>query len=555
MTLLSNMKIGKKIGVVLGAVLLLMTALSVLSLWALQTIDKNNVTLVQRLTKARLAGDVAGDTSTLAQRVGIMVLSGKMTDDDAKRIQDVRATRNAALEQFQKLADTPTSIQHGKDLGDLVKSMVSSSDQVINGLKNGNTSEAAKAFREYARTTESLYGKAKEATKFQLDKADEVDKSNKETESTIWTTVLVGSLAGIAGAIFAGIVLTRGIATPLAAVVAQVDSIAKGDLSKDTSVETQERKDEIGVLACAMQTMIVGLRRMVQEISSGIQVLSSSSTELLASSDQMTSASRHASEKANSVSAAAEQMSSNATSVAAGMEQTSTNLGHVSTATDQMTSTITEIASNSEKARRITDDATRQASRITEQINELGAAAREIGKVTETITEISSQTNLLALNATIEAARAGAAGKGFAVVANEIKALAQQTAAATEDIKTRIASVQASTSVGITEVGKISSVIGEVSAIVNSIAAAIEEQAASTKDIARNIAEASTGVSDANARVAETSAATKEIARDTVEVNGTAREMAEGSDRVRDSARDLSNAAETLKLTVSRFHV
>ena len=154
-------------------------------------------------------------------------------------------------------------------------------------------------------------------------------------------------------------------------------------------------------------------------------------------------------------------MSSNITSVAAGMEQTTTNLSHVASATEQMTSTIGEIAQNSEKARRITDEATRQAARITEQIDQLGVAAREIGKVTETITEISSQTNLLALNATIEAARAGSAGKGFAVVATEIKALAQQTAAATEDIKGRIAGVQSATAGGITEIGKVSQIIQE----------------------------------------------------------------------------------------------
>src|ERR1017187_5300530 len=154
-----------------------------------------------------------------------------------------------------------------------------------------------------------------------------------------------------------------------------------------------------------------------------------------------------------------------------------------------MTATIGEIASNSEKARRITEDATRQAARISEQMNQLGTAAQQIGKVTETITEISSQTNLLALNATIEAARAGSAGKGFAVVANEIKGLAQQTAAATEDIKGRIAGVQSSTAGGIAEIGKVTQVIREVSDIVSAIAAAIEEQATVTKDIARNIGE------------------------------------------------------------------
>ena len=305
-------------------------------------------------------------------------------------------------------------------------------------------------------------------------------------------------------------VLTRSIASPLAAAVSHLNEVAEGDLSKDAPAEFQARGDEIGLLARAKQLMIENLRQMVKELSGGVEVLSSSSSELSANSGQMSEGGRQASDKAHAVAAAAEEMTANVVSVAAGMEQTTTNLTSVASATEQMTATIGEIAANSEKARRITEEATRQAARISEQMNHLGKAAQEIGKVTETITEISSQTNLLALNATIEAARAGSAGKGFAVVANEIKELAQQTAAATEDIKTRIAGVQSSTAGGIAEIEKVSQVIHEVSDIVASIAAAIEEQATVTKDIARNIGEATAGVRDANSRVAESSQVTAE---------------------------------------------
>jgi methyl-accepting chemotaxis protein len=188
-------------------------------------------------------------------------------------------------------------------------------------------------------------------------------------------------------------------------------------------------------------------------------------------------------------------------------------------------------------------------------MNQLGTAAQQIGKVTETITEISSQTNLLALNATIEAARAGSAGKGFAVVANEIKELAQQTAAATEDIKGRISSVQSSTTGGIAEIDKVSQVIHEVSDIVASIAAAIEEQSTVTRDIARNVAEASVGVRDANKRVSESSQASSEIARDIVGVDQAATQMADGSERVRSSATRLSEVAGQLETAAGRFRV
>jgi methyl-accepting chemotaxis protein len=295
------------------------------------------------------------------------------------------------------------------------------------------------------------------------------------------------------------------------------------------------------------------LREAIKEITGGIEVMSSSSAELSANSTQMSDGSGQTSNKAHAVAAAAEQMTANVTSVAAGMEQTTTNLASVASATEQMTATIGEIASNSEKARRITEEATRQAARISEQMNQLGAAARDIGKVTETITEISSQTNLLALNATIEAARAGSAGKGFAVVANEIKELAQQTAAATEDIKGRIAGVQSSTSGGIAEIEKVSQVIHDVSDIVASIAAAIEEQSTVTRDIARNIGEASTGVKDANKRVSEASQATAEIAREIADIDGAAGRMAEGSNQVNTSATELSKVAEQLQTTVQRF--
>jgi methyl-accepting chemotaxis protein len=554
MNFISNIKIGKKIALVLGGIVFILACLSVLSLWGTSTEKQLAVTLVQRLTKARLAEKIDGDTAAIAASLGRVIVEKKATDDLLNNIAERKKSRTAALEEFKMLADTPTSIKQGADMADLVQSAIEISQKIIDLVTARHVPGALKEFEEYSFADANLRAKAIEAAKFQDGKVAEAEKTNKETSNTIWMVLVTGSLFGIAAAIFGGVLLTRNIAGPLARAAAHFAEIADGDLSKDAPTAFQARGDELGMLARAMQKMIVSLRGMIQEISGGIQVLSSSSTGLMSSSAQMTTGSQHASDKAHSVSAAAEEMSSNITSVAAGMEQTTANLSHVATATEQMTSTIGEIAGNSEKARQITGEATRQAARITEQINQLGLAAREIGKVTETITEISSQTNLLALNATIEAARAGSAGKGFAVVATEIKALAQQTAAATEDIKARIAGVQAATSGGITEIEKVSHVIQEVSDIVASIAAAIEQQATATKDIARNIAGASTGVNDANARVSETSLVSREIAKDIVDVEHSAADMASGSDNVRSSASELSAVAEKLKLSVARFH-
>lgn len=368
-----------------------------------------------------------------------------------------------------------------------------------------------------------------------------------------------GTLIGVALSLLLGISITAVVSTsitrPLAAAIAHLERIAGGDISSSLPPEYLGRGDEIGAQARSMQAMSESLRKTIQQVTGAIGTFREASADLLARSGQMSAGSRDATSKAQLVAAAAEQLSATVTVVAAGMGQANTNLGRVKASTQEMTSTIGEIAVNSEKARGITTEATRHAARITEQMEHLGAAAREIGKVTETITEISAQTNLLALNATIEAARAGAAGKGFAVVANEIKALAQQTAQATEDIKARIEGVQTSTAQGVSAIGQVTSVIHQVSDIVASIAAAIEEQAVATKDIAQHISEASRGVDEANRRVAETSQVSVSIAGDIVVVHRASDEIASGSEQVSSRAVHLSGVAETLKTAVAAFHL
>jgi methyl-accepting chemotaxis protein len=480
----------------------------------------------------------------------------KATPDEKDELVQIRKDYRGALEQFKTLADSPTSNGHAADLESLVQRFVAADDQVLQLAAAEKYVEATRLFHNTSiPAIRAIRAKAAEGEKWQMVRIEEAELERQAAASRIRLAEILGSLLAVGVAIFGGILLTSSTSKPLARAAAQLDHVAKGDLTHDVPAEDLKRGDEIGLLSQSIQAMSVNLRGVLKDVASGVEVLSSSSAELSANSGQMSEGGQKASEKAHSVAAAAEEMTSNVISVAAGMEQTTTNLSSVASATEEMTATIGEIATNSEKARRITEEATRQAARISEQMNHLGQAAQEIGKVTETITEISSQTNLLALNATIEAARAGSAGKGFAVVANEIKELAQQTATATEDIKARIAGVQTSAAAGIGEIGKVSQVIHEVSDIVAAIAAAIEEQSTVTKDIARNIGEATNGVRDANTRVSESSQVTQSIAQEIAAVDHATREMADGSNQVRASATDLSKLAEALQTTVSKFQV
>jgi len=349
-----------------------------------------------------------------------------------------------------------------------------------------------------------------------------------------------------------GLFMATSIANPLGKGVEFAKAVAEGDLTRQIDVK---RKDELGVLADSLNMASGNLRSMIGKVSEGVRTLSSAATELSSISRQMTTGAESTSSRANGVAAAAEQTSANMGGVSAAMEQTTMNLSTVATASEEMTSTIGEIASNAERARKVTAEAVDSAQRVSGTMNTLGAAAKEIGKVTETISAISSQTNLLALNATIEAARAGAAGKGFAVVANEIKELARQTAAATEDIKARIEGIQTSSGVAVGDIATVANVIREVNEIVSGIAAAIEEQSAVTRDIASNVTQASRGVEEANRNVAEASKAVDSMAQDVAEVNQSAGEISSSSAQVLLSSEELSKLSEQLRGLVERFKI
>jgi methyl-accepting chemotaxis protein len=327
------------------------------------------------------------------------------------------------------------------------------------------------------------------------------------------------------------------------------DSIAKGDLT----VEFDTGGKEITGVYGNMKEMTENLNNMFKDITGGVQTLTSSSTELSAISQQMASGSEQSSQKANNVATAAEEMATSMNSVAAATEQTTTSLQMIVSAAEEMSATINEIAKNTAKGSQTTSEAVNKAEHISRKVDELGKAASEISKVTETISDISEQTNLLALNATIEAARAGEAGKGFAVVAAEIKALAQQTAEATQQIGSRIGDVQASTQESVSAIGSIVGIINEIDMIVSSVATAIEEQSATTQEISNNVSQAAAGVQEVNENVNQTSAVAGEVTKDVHKVSEAAEEMNAGSLQVNTSAVELSKLAENLNEMVSRF--
>jgi len=181
--------------------------------------------------------------------------------------------------------------------------------------------------------------------------------------------------------------------------------------------------------------------------------------------------------------------------VATASDEASSNVQAVAFAAEELSASVSEVGRHVQESSRIARDAVAQAARTDLRINELFQASQRIGDVVKVITAIAEQTNLLALNATIEAARAGGAGKGFAVVAQEVKALAAQTAKATNDIGTQISGMQLATRDSVAAIKEIGGTIDRVSEIATAMAAAVEEQGGAIQEIARNVQEAASGTS------------------------------------------------------------
>lgn len=553
--MLSKYSIRSKIIVVVSILLVGLTAVGLTGLRQISTINGH---LSELQTNWLAAIRSLGEMRTQAARYRVNLRDHIMTAD-AKAKQDADRNIEMRLKDFEKASkayEATVTLAEERALVDTYiaswKAFRASAEKMLEMSRKGDNAAAL----EYNLATSAPLGRAAEAAMQKLTEFNDKGASGESQRADaasraafVWIiSILVGTLA--LGAI-AAFYLVRDVSRGIRSIVTPMQALGQGDLA--AIVPHQGEKTEIGQMADTLQVFKEALvakkaadeaaaadadakiargqrvdsitrefERMIGEL---VNSLSSSSTELEAA--------------ANTLTTTAETTGKISSEAASASHEVSGNVQSVATATEEITSSVNEISRQVQEASRVAKDAVNQASKTDSSIAELSQSAARIGDVVKLINAVAEQTNLLALNATIEAARAGDAGRGFAVVASEVKALAAQTSKATEEIGTQIAGMQSATEASVTAIKEISSTITLISEISSTIAAAVEEQGAATQEIARNVQHA-----------AQRSTAVAENIND---VSRGASETGSASSQVLSSAQTLSSESSRLKIEVENF--
>jgi len=515
---MKNLKIGTRLAVGFGLILLFMAVVTAIGIGHMQTVAEATRDMMQQpLAKERLISDWYRVIHTGVRRTTAIVKSSDPTlaaffaEDTAQGTKEVEALQKQVV---PLIAEGDEKALYDKML-DQRKRYLGARDTIAKLKKEGKLDEAEAMLNDTFVPMSKVY--LESLNQLLTMQRKTIDNQAAQIEERYLSSrhFMIGfALAMLAFGALCSWWLTRGIVIPLNRAVDVAVAVADKNLRNDIVVETS---CETGRLLQALKTMNDGLVSIVTEVRHGTDNIAAASTEIASGNLDLSSRT----------------------------EEQASSLAETASSMEQLTSTVRQNADNARQANQLAMNASEVAQRggavvaqVVSTMDEINSSARKIVDIISVIDGIAFQTNILALNAAVEAARAGEQGKGFAVVATEVRSLAQRSAAAAKEIKELIGN-------SVDKVDAGSTLVSQAGATMDEVVTSIQRVTDIMGEITSASSEQSSGIEHVNHAISQMDSVTQQNA-------ALVEEAAAAAASLQDQAASLAQVVSIFKLDDSR---